>query len=91
MKKSIVMATALGVLVAAPAFAQSPAPAKPRSGLETFGAVTPFGSPAPMRMDAARETALRECSAMGARYSDKDSIMPVVQFRMCMAQKGQPE
>jgi hypothetical protein len=38
-----------------------------------------------------RETALRECSAMAGKYADYVGHMPIMQFRACMAQHGQPE
>jgi hypothetical protein len=58
---------------------------------QAFGAVTPFGSATQRGMSPTREAAARECSAMASRYADKDSNMPIMQFRMCMAQHGQPE
>ena len=91
--KTYMIAVALTALVAGPALAQTGAPLtgpNAQAG-QAFGAVTPFGSPIQGRMSPAREAAIRECSAMASRYADKDSNMPIIQFRMCMAQHGQPE
>ena len=38
-----------------------------------------------------RDTALRECSTAAGKYGDRDSNMPILQFRACMTQHGQPE
>jgi len=64
---------------------------------EAYGAVTPFGSPnidaKPAKgVAAAREAALRECSAKARAYTQTTwALMEVHQFRTCMMQHGQPE
>jgi hypothetical protein len=62
-----------------------------------YGAVTPFGSPGAAQprqsgASSAREAALRECSAMGRRYTQTTwGTMELHQFRTCMAQRGHAE
>jgi hypothetical protein len=57
-----------------------------------FGAVTPFGSPTAEPMDAGREAAIRDCNAQAAKtYQIRDSNWPILMYRACMAQHGQPE
>jgi hypothetical protein len=73
--KEVMMAAAFAALLGVPAFAQSPV-AAPRTGYKAA-------------FD--RETALRECSTMAGKYVDNISSMPIMQFRACMAQHGQPE
>jgi hypothetical protein len=87
------IAVALAALVTGPALAQTGAPliGPNAQASQAFGAVTPFGSPTQRGMSPTREAGVRECSAMASRYADKDSNMPIMQFRMCMAQHGQPE
>jgi hypothetical protein len=61
------------------------------SPYKAFGAVTPFGSPASVR-NASRDTAIRECSALAARYSEYTwGNFEIYQYRSCMAQHGQVE
>ena len=90
--KTYMMAAALAVLVAAPAFAQTGGPRTGAQPFQAFGAVTPFGVPGQMHMDAARQAAIRECNAAAAKwYPTRDSNISFQQYRMCMAQHGQPE
>ena len=67
------------------------------SATSAYGAVTPFGSPSSAQhkqggAGSAREAALRECSAMGRRYTQTTwGTMEIHQFRTCMAQHGHAE
>jgi hypothetical protein len=62
-----------------------------------YGAATPFGSPSstPERKNNggdARTAAVRECSEMSRKYGETTwGSLQMHQFRMCMAQHGQPE
>jgi hypothetical protein len=81
--KMLVLGVALAALVASPAFAQYTA----------YGAVTPFGSPPFVQGGAkARAAAIRQCSAVAAKYTEYTwGDMEIQQYRACMAEHGQVE
>ena len=57
-----------------------------------FGAVSPFGSPFAATGPGGREAAIRQCNAdAGKTYAVRDSNWPILLYRACMAQHGQPE
>jgi len=66
------------------------------SAAAAYAAVTPFGTPGAAnggnQSTSARDTALRECSAISRRYQQTTwANMEIQQHRTCMAQHGQPE
>jgi hypothetical protein len=81
--KRLIAGAALATLIASPAFAQ----------YRAYGAVTPFGSPTFVQVVAkARAAAIRQCSAVAARYpeylwGDEE----IQQYRACMAVHAQVE
>ena len=49
-------------------------------------------APGQARNNAARETAIHECSVLASRYSQHDwGNTEIYQYRACMARHGQPE
>jgi hypothetical protein len=79
--KMLVAVVALATLIASPAVARSHDPDRPWIG--------PQGA---IEINAARATALRECSAIAAQYPQYEcGNMELYQYRACMAGHGQVE
>ena len=96
--RQYLFAMALASLAVSPVSAQTGSPLKGHGAQagQAFGAVTPFGNPVgnpgPVRMNNAREAAIRECNAVAAKwYPTRDSNISFQQYRMCMAQHGHME
>ncbi len=65
--------------------------ARVTSPYSAYNAVTPFGSPA-KATNAARETAVRDCSVLAAPYREMTwGTMQIHQYRTCMAKHGHAE
>jgi hypothetical protein len=65
--------------------------ARVTSPYSAYNAVTPFGSPTNAK-NAARDTAVRECSVLAAPYKEMTwGTMQIQQYRSCMAQYGHAE
>jgi hypothetical protein len=82
--KKVAAAVALATLIASPAFAQP---------YNAHRLDRPWVGPnGRIEISAARAAALRECSAIAARYPEYTwGNMEIFQYRPCMAEHGQVE
>ena len=99
----LIIAAAVGVCIAAPAFAQTRTPSPgtgdiqanrpgPSGPLSAYGAVNPTGSPLAQPSRAGREASIRECVNTSSKtYAVRDSNWSIHSYRACMAQHGQME
>ena len=73
--------------------ATSPQQFNRRTSRAHRGALSAYGSVSPSEpVGTARDTALHDCNAAAAKtYPTRDSNWPILAYRACMAEHGQPE